>query len=296
MTIGRVTQNMMSSQALSGLQTSLGRLATIHEQLSTGRVINRPSDDPAGTASAMRLRSLLADQQQYTRNADDGQGWLDQADTALGSMTDRVRRAHELALQGANAGAIGPQGREALAAEVDQIRSDLIASANTSYLGRPIFGGITAGGRAYDDAGTYVGVPGEVQRTVAVGVQVRVDVDGPLAFGPAGDAVFDHLTALSTALRGNDQAGIATAVTKLGVDGDRITTTRAAVGARAARIERAGVEAADAGLTMTSALSEIENTDLPRATVELQMQEVAYQAALASTARVMQPSLLDFLR
>ena len=62
------------------------------------------------------------------------------------------------------------------------------------------------------------------------------------------------------------------------------------------RVEQAAVRAADAETGLANSLSEIENTDLPQAMVELQMQEVAYQAALAATARVLQPSLLDFLR
>ncbi len=296
MTTSRITQNMLSRQALSGLQNGLGRLAKVQEQLSTGRIINRPSDDPTGSTSAMRLRASVTAQQQYARNADDGIGWLDHADSTLSSMTGQVRRARELALQGANSGSLGPLARAALATEVDQIRQGLIGDANATYLGRPIFGGITSGGTAYDATGTYVGVPGAVNRTVADGVRVRVDVEGPTVLGPAGDSVFDHLAALSTALRAGDAAAISTAIDDLGVDGDRIIGTQADVGTRTSRLERARTAAQDAELSLTASLSEIESTDLPKATVELQMQEVAYQAALAATSRVMQPSLLDFLR
>jgi flagellar hook-associated protein 3 FlgL len=79
-------------------------------------------------------------------------------------------------------------------------------------------------------------------------------------------------------------------------DMDTITSTLSDVGTRFNRLEAAAQAAADAELSLTTSLTEIENTDLPKATVELQMQEVAYQAALASTARVLQPSLLEFLR
>ena len=77
---------------------------------------------------------------------------------------------------------------------------------------------------------------------------------------------------------------------------DRIQGRISEVGTRFNRLEKASVTAGDAELALTSSLSQVENTDLPKAMVELKMQEVAYQAALASTARVMQPSLLDFLR
>ncbi len=300
MTLNRVTQSMLSHRALDGLQTGLGRLSHIQEQLSTGRIINRPSDDPSGATSAMRLRASRSDQQQYARNADDGLGWLNQIDSTLSSVTIQVRRARELGLQGANSGAMNAQGREALATEVDKIRDGLIGDANAAYLGRPVFGGITAGDQAYDAAGKFVGQasvsPAGVSRTVADGVTIRVDSEGPSVFGADGDSVFDHLTALSTALRSGDATAIRDAVTAVDKDGSRITTAQADVGTRTARIEKAKAAAEDADLALSSRLSEVENTDLPKATVELQLQQVAYQAALAATAKVMQPSLLDFLR
>ena len=303
MTLNRVTQNMLSHRALDGLQAGLGRVSHIQEQLSTGRIINRPSDDPSGATSAMRLRTSRSDQQQYARNADDGLGWLDQIDTTLSSVTIQVRQARELGLQGANTGAMSAQGREALATEVDKIREGLLGDANATYLGRPVFGGITAGDKAYVDDTTvtppvakFVGVPGGVTRIVADGVQVRVDSDGPSVFGADGVSMFDHLTELSAALRGGDATAIRDATQKLTDDATRVTTAQADVGTRAARIEKAKVAAEDADLSLSSRLSEVENTDLPKATVELQLQQVAYQAALAATAKVMQPSLLDFLR
>ena len=108
--------------------------------------------------------------------------------------------------------------------------------------------------------------------------------------------MFDHLSALSAALRSGDAAGIRTGIDALQADGDRLVVARADVGARASRVERAATTAADAELSLTSSLAEIENADLPRTMVDLKMQEVAYQAALAATARVLQPSLVDFLR
>jgi flagellar hook-associated protein 3 FlgL len=296
MTTFRVTQNMLSQRSLEGMQLGLGRLAKAQEQLSTGRIINRPSDDPTGATAAMRMRSSIADTQQYARNAGDGLGWLGQVDTTLMTMTDQVRRARELALQGANTGAMGPAAREALATEVDQIRESLVSAANTTYLGRPIFGGTTAGDTAYDASGTYVGDTGTVHRTVGDGIRIRVDADAQSVFGPHGANLFDDLTALSASLRAGDGAGMATALDALATGLERITTSLADVGTRYARVERAATLAGDAELSLSSALSTIENTDLPRAMVDLQLQEVAYQAALASTARVLQPSLLEFLR
>jgi len=305
----RMTQGMMNRGAQTGLQAGLDRLAKVQEQLTTGRVINRPSDDPTGATSAMRIRASVADQKQYVRNANDGLGWLNQADSTLSSVTDQTRRAYEIALQGANDGSVGAQAREALATEVDQIRQGLMSTANAAYLNRPVFGGVTPGDVAYAvdptdpvdptrikyvPAATYP-VQG-VLRSVADGATVRVDVEGPDVFGADGNSVFDHLSALSTALRAGDSAAISTAVGALQADRERVVNVQADIGARTKRVEQARDAATDAELRLTSSLSEVENTDLVKASVDLKLQEVAYQAALSATARVMQPSLLDFLR
>jgi len=131
---------------------------------------------------------------------------------------------------------------------------------------------------------------------VGDGVKVRVDADADAVFGASGDTVFDHLTALSTALRAGDSAGIQAGITSLNNDLNRLTTARAEVGTRAARVDAATQTAADTELKLKSSLSDVENADLPKVIVDLKLQETAYQAALAATSRVMQPSLLDFLR
>ncbi|MFL6062416.1 MAG: flagellar hook-associated protein FlgL [Marmoricola sp.] len=296
MPIQRVTQKMLTQQSIGSLQTGLSKLARIQEQMSTGKILNRPSDSPTDTTSAMRLRSSIADVQQYSRNASDGDAWLTQIDSALTNANDQVGRARDLALQGANSGSAGPTAREALAAEVDQIRGGLIDTANSSYLGRPVFGGVTSGAKAYDASGTFVGTSGAVNRTVAAGTSIRVDVDGQQVFGPTGSSLFDHLDALSTALRAGDQAGISASLTALEADKNRITTTQTDVGTRQIRVEAAIQSADDSTLKLKDQLSTVENVDLPKVIVDLQMQQTAYQASLAATSKVMQPSLLDFLR
>lgn len=296
MAVSRVTQGMMTQRALSSLQLGLGRLATTQEQISTGKRLNRPSDSPTDTVAAMRVRSSLADQKQYVRNAEDGQGWLYQADSTLQGMVDQVRRVRDLAMQGATTIVAATDAREALATEVDQLREGLLAAANTTYLGRPIFGGVTAGSAAYDASGTYSGTTGDVARVIGDGSTVVVNVDGPDVFGPDGANLFDELTALAASLRAGDTTAVGAALTGLDGASTRMTTVLAEVGTKESRVERALQTAQDAILDMTSSLSDLEDVDLPRATVDLQMQEVAYQAALATTAKVVQPSLLEFLR
>ncbi len=296
MTIGRVTQRMMTEGSLANLQRSLGKMASLQEQLSTGRLINRPSDNPTGTTAAMRIRTSVSDQTQFSRNAEDGIGWLTQVDSALDGVTTSVRRARDLALQGANTGAMGQQARDALAIEVDGIKQQLLGEANTSYLDRPVFGGVTSGGTAYDAGGNWVGVTGAVNRRISDDVVVQVDVDGRTVFGSGANSAFAELDALSTALRAGDLAGITASIATLKAREETVVGVRAAAGVRYQQVERAGLAADDTKISLENNLSSIESADLAETTVHLKLQEVAYQAALSATARTTQPSLLDFLR
>ncbi|HET6151317.1 MAG TPA: flagellar hook-associated protein FlgL [Marmoricola sp.] len=296
MALQRVTDSMMVQSSLAAMQGNLAQLAATQQQLTSGRKLNVPSDNPTDTTSAMRLRSSIADQTQYSRNAEDGDAWLGQADTALTSANDQLLRAQDLALQGANQGSASQTSLDALASEVDQIKAGMIDAANTTYLGRPVFGGVTAGVKAYDASGAYVGTPGTVDRTIAPGTTLRVDTDGQAAFGPTGDSVFDHLTALSTALRAGDSTGITAGIAALKTDQNRISAAQTDVGTRQNRIEAADQTAQDKLLSLQTSLTSVENVDLPKTIMNLQMQQTAYQASLAATSRVMQQSLLDYLR
>ena len=291
----RVTQNMVTNRSLTSLQAGLDRLAQTQEKLSTGKNLNRPSDSPTDATTSMKIRVQLAETQQHVRNAQNGLGWLDVTDTTLSGMADNLRRVSELALQGANASITGTTSG-ALATEVAQIREGLLAQANTTYLDRPIFGGVTAGSEAFDASGAYVGADAPVQRSVADGVKVRIDVSGTTVVGPNGANLFDDLAALENALRLGDKAAIQAGISAITDRQRAVSDAQAAVGASYNRVDAAERKGQDALVTLRSALSEVEDTDLPKAMVDLQMHEVAYQAALASTARVMQPSLVDFLR
>lgn len=291
----RITQRLMVDRSLASLQLGLGRLSTSQEKLSTGRNINRPSDSPTGTNDAMRLRADLAAGAQYSRNVDDGVSWLNHADSTMTSMLDSVRRARDLVVQGSSTGSNGADEREALASELVQIRQGLIDQANTQHLGRPLFGGATAGPAAYDASGTYVGDTNDVSRTVGKGVSVPVNVTGPAAFQTGGDSLFSVLSDAITALRTNPSA-VAGTLTRIDAVSGQMRTALADIGTRTNRVESAGSILETSTLDNQKSLSDVENVDIASAIVDLQMQQVAYQSALGATSKVLQPTLLDFLR
>ena len=294
--ITRVTQRMLTQRSLSDVNGGLARMAGVQQQLATGKKINVPSDSPTGTTTAMRIRSSLADQNQYTRNAQDGLAWLTTVDSTLQGITTQVQRAKTLALQGANSGSMSQTSLNAIAAEIQQIRGSVLQQANTTYLGRPVFGGTTSGGIAYDNSGSYVGDSVVVNRRVGNGVQVQVNQDAPSTFGADGSNLFNHLDALYTALTTGNQAGITQGINDMTTDLDRLSGAAASEGARMNRINQANTMATDAQLSLKSSLSDVEDVDLAQATIDLETQQTAYQAALHATSKTIQPSLLDFLR
>jgi flagellar hook-associated protein 3 FlgL len=293
---GRVTDNSIHTRVLANLQRTIAKGEKLQEQLSSGKQINRPSDSPTGTVSSMQLRGETRANQQYARNADDGLGWLGTLDQSLSSSSSLINRARDLAVKGLNTGALDAEGSAALAAEIDQIKDSLIGYANTRYMDRPVFGGTTAGGTAYDADGTYIGDEGVLTRTVGADSKVRVSATGPEAFGSGDTQLFTVLKNLSDAVRSADNAAMRDNLTKLDSASNTLKTTLSEVGARYNRVEQMKQSAQDRLLTVTSQLSDVEDVDLPKTIMEMQLQQTSYQAALAASAKVIQPSLIDFLR
>ncbi|MFC4062581.1 flagellar hook-associated protein FlgL [Planomonospora corallina] len=296
MTYMRVTERSISTRVLNNLQGNISRLEDIQVRLSGGKQLARPSDSPAGTTSALSLRSDIRTQEQYLRNADDGLGWLGTIDTALTSANSQVNRARELVLQGMSTGAGGSvSARTALATEIDNIRSSLINVANTTYLGRPVFAGAASGTTAYEQDGTHQGQGGEVLRTIGDNTKVAVNSDGERVFGTGENQLFKVLADISEHLK-NDPSALGDDLARLDTSIKTMQTEVADVGARYNRVTQMRDTADARILSLKTQLSDIEDIDLPKTITELTLQQTAYQAALAATARVVQPSLVDFLK
>lgn len=291
----RVTHQSLFNANLANLQDNLSRIQRTQEHLSSGKRLTTPSDEPSGTGIALRHRRDIARYEQLVRNTDDGLGWLSAADTALQESNDAVARARELLVAANNQGSLSASARESIALELDAIRERLVGMANTEYLGRPIFGGTTAVGSAYDTSGAFVGDTAGVQRSVRPGTTVQVNVSGPDAFGPPGADLFQFLTDAADHVR-NDPAQLGADLASIDVHQTRLLDALSTVGARYAQMTAMRAATEEDLLQVRNSLSEIEDVDLPATIVELQLQETAYQAALSATARSVQPSLLDFLR
>jgi flagellar hook-associated protein 3 FlgL len=276
------------------LQQTLLRLADKQDEVSSMKRLRRPSDSPVDTVAAMRLRSDMGRNEQISRNIDDAMSWLGVADNTLVSFVEQISRVRELAVAARNASA-DSLARQGIAVEVSKVRESLLGLANTQFNGRSIFAGTANTQQTYDDTATYTGISQAIERTIAPGVRVQINVNGDEVFGAAGNDIFVALNQIVNAIE-SDPSQLDTLVADLDTRTRTVQTKLAEVGARFKRVETMKDRNSSDALTMKQNLSNVEDTDMAQAVMELQMQEVAYQAALAATSRAIQPSLVDFLR
>ena len=292
--IGRVTQQTIQRSTLANLQLNLSKMSSLQQEMSSGKRISKPSDDPSGTSTALSMRSEQRAYTQYSRNIDDGIGWLSTTDTALQSSVTQLRRARDLTVQ-AGSGALNAAGREALATEIESVRDGLLATANAQYQGRNVFAGTSDSAVAFDSSYTWSGTAGgSVDRRISPDTTVRADADGSAVFGSGATSVFALLDSIAADVRAG--ADIGTRLTEIDGRMDTVLGELSGVGARTNRMTAAQSSINDKLLDLQLSISDIEDVDLTSAIVELQSQEVAYKGALGATARVLQPTLMDYLR
>lgn len=291
--ITRVTTMTMMQSSARHLQHAASQLARAQERASGFTAITKPSDDPSATASAIQVRAAQAQNAQYARNIQDGNGWLATIDAALGSTTSLIGRARDLTLQGANDGAMSPTQKEAIAIELESIRDLLLSEANTSYLGRSVFAGTSDAGAAFEAGYAFTGGQGSVERRIAEGATVRVDADGGEVFGVGDDSLFATIDRIAADLR----AGVNVKGRVAELDGHRndVLAARSAVGARHGTVLAAGETNLTDKVDLEASRSRLEDLDIAETAIELQMHALAHQAALSATARALRPTLMDFL-
>jgi flagellar hook-associated protein 3 FlgL len=238
----------------------------------------------------MTLRSRRTADEQYLRNMDTADGRLTVTDNALTQLSDRLRAFRDLVVTSRN-GALGTESQAGIAANMSAIRDEVLDLYNTTYLDRPIFGGTITGSTAVDSTGAYVGDNGPVEARISGDALVRIDVTGQAA---GADTVPGALAQVAT----NVLAGGATDSDLGAVDAALTTVAQALgdVGARAARVSQTRDLIDSHRLDLTSRISVNEDVDMPEAMMNLSAQQVGYQAALQSAAKIQQISLMDFLK
>jgi flagellar hook-associated protein 3 FlgL len=292
--IDRISTSSQHLQSMDSLSATQYRLARLQEQVSSGKAFQRASEDPSAVQSAMKLSSAQKRNAQAALNIDTGLLRLQTAQIQVDSVTENLLRAQSIVRQGQLVSTTASE-RAALAAEIDVILGGLRVAANSDFAGRQLFAGTSAAATAYDSSGNYLGDTNQVLARIDSDSTVRTELNGTEIFGVGAANAFATLTSISSNLI-NDPGSLATDETALNANVATAVNAQVTIASRINQLNGLGQLIADKDVSLTGALSNVQDTDLMKTIMELTLEQTGYQAALQATASVMQPSLMDFLR
>ncbi len=303
MAITRITTGLLADRSLRDINAQLSRISVLQEQLATGLRVNRPSDDPIDARRAINVRVLLQKNEQFQANIDDITPQIDESGTTLLQVVDVLQRALELTIQAANGTNAQPQ-LDAVALEIDELLESVFAASNQRTNGRSIF----AGTQTLEDAFSATRVGGEITAVTYEGndvitsvdiserIQIGVNIPGSDAFQDTAD-LFQTLIGIRDDLRAGNQANLgAVRLDQLRGGIDQVLFNVARVGAVQNRLEAVSSNLQDANIQLRDLLSDKIDADFAETVLGLNVAQNAYEAALNAAGRVLQPSLIDFIR
>lgn len=304
----RITNQSILHNYLNNLNKNLANLSRYQDQMSSGKEVRRPSDDPFAVTRSMSLYTSLNQNAQYLRNIEDSLGWVDMTDSALGHLGDIMHRLRELVVKGAT-GSLADADRDAIKDEVIQLVGQLAQIANTNYDGRYIFGGQDTTKPPFEVDGyqlIYTGASGQdkemLTREISQNVVMEINVPGSwLISGKAGQALSDDLPSvlneivLSLENADTDALG-GKLLEQLDKHIDNILALRSEMGAKYNRLEAAKQKNEEETFNMKELLSKTEDIDFAEKIMEYSMMANVYYASLSMGARILMPSLLNFLK
>jgi flagellar hook-associated protein 3 FlgL len=290
---------MMNSQLLRNLNNNLLRSEVYQNQLSTGRQINKPSDDPVGISFAMRYRSELSANDQYQSNVDAALSWITFTDTLMDQAGSVVHKLREMAVSAAN-GTNPQQALDIMNQEVKQLYEQMVDVSNSEFNGKRVFNGQKTDLQPYtlEDAKNQVTDDGAIQFEIGVGVKLPINVTGNQVFGLPTDEdnMFAIFGEISEALTNGDHKEVSALIGKIDSRMTKMLDIRADIGAKTNRIQLAENRLKDIGLNVQELQSKTEDADMAIVITNLKMNENVYQASLSAGSKLIQPSLVDFLR
>jgi len=303
----RVTDPMRYRSVIMNLNRTRERMTLLQERLSTGKKINRPSDDPIEMAKALRQRTKLEGNIQFEKNIDDTIGFLSSTEAALNNVHEIMLRVKEIALQGAS-DSVSPRGD--LAEEVDLILDNILSIANTKDHGKYIFAGtktqalpftINTNVRVQRESGdvvTYRGNNDEYERQLDENTRISLNIPGSDIFDnqqAGGVNLFQTIYEFRNALQDDDGTKIRSQLDTIQDGIDQVLDSFTTIGTR----KQLAIFVKDRfqiqNINIKARLSQSEDTDFGEAFVQFKAEENALQSALSAGARVISPSLLDFI-
>lgn len=290
----RVTHGMLVDTLLQNLSANLARMERVYQQITSARRIGRPSDDPVGTATVLRLSAVAQEIEQYLTNVEQARTWLELTDQALNTIGQALQRARELIVQGAN-DTLTNDDRQAIWQELTALQDQVATTGNYAHAGQFLFSGSLTHTEPFDlstDPPAYQGNTAQLERLVDRGVTVPINVTGNVAIVPVLQAIKQARDAVAS----NNTAAIRASLTALDNAHTQLLAAQASVGARVNRLEAQRDRLLDAHTSTLRLRSEAGDTDMAEAVTQFSKEELTYRAALQAGARAMQPTLLDFLR
>ena len=298
----RITQSMLAANSLRNLSNSYNKMGVYQEQLSTGKKITKPSQDPVVAMKGMYYRSDLTSVDQYKRNLSELHLWMDNSEAGMEQANSALQRIRELVVEGQN-GTLSETDRQAIGVEVAQLKQDLVKTANTQVAGRYIYHGTDVlNPTVVNDEPPTVAAnmdPSVVDKIdnyqveVSRGVYLKANVNPGNVFN---QKLFDTVSKIQTALENNDTTVLNGTLGELDGVMDTLSSERSDLGARSNRLDMVENRIDQQELLANQVLANNEDADIEKVIMDMTTQESVHRAALSVGARIIQPSLMDFLR
>lgn len=310
----RISDANLFDASVRSVQKNHVRLTELQTQVSSGKRINSLADDPASASQVFDLRRGLARIDMFGRNIDATRAQLDQSEAALSQLGDVLSRLRELAVSAD----VETGEFDQIQSEVEQLFGQVVAIANTRSGSRYLFGGFDNASAPFSVVGSFVpggasptvtyngdsgvvlaqiGETSTVQANVAGNALFQGDANGDGTFPDApGVDIFAAITDFRDRLQAGDSAGMLTTIGDLDRAIYQVLVARGAIGARSNRIDIAERQLSSVEVALKVQRASLEEVDVIEAASQLRSQEAVFQTALAVTGRVLQPTLVDFLR
>jgi len=298
----RVTNKTLVNTFLNNLNNNLTKMSKYQDQMASGKEIRKPSDDPFGATRSMELNTAINRNDQYLRNIDDSIGWLDTTDTALGQVNDSLQRIRELMISSAS-GTKSQTDIDANKMEIIQRIEEIAQAGNTMFDGKYIFAGNQTTNAPFASINngdiSYSGDDGPINREIAPNVILKINVTGEKMMNGAGVNLGVTLSSIRDALDLNSadfpkiSGSLLDDITK---QIDNALNLRGEAGAKANRMESARAKNEEETYNTTEILSKVEDIDLAEKIMQYKVMENVYNSSLMTNAKILQQSLIDFLR
>ena len=296
----RITNKVLSNNMLRNMYQTMRGMDKYQQMLTTNKKINRPSDNPSGNITSLRMRTKLAQNEQFKENVTAAKSWLETTEDSLIAMGEIMQRGRELAIKGAN-GSNDEGALEAIAVEIEQLLDEMKVQANSKLSDRYIFGGTNTSEEIYNGT-DWAGNSKIMLVEIGEGITTELNLDGKKIFGiddtPGNpDSIFATLTNMSINLKNGelDKVG-GEDLAKFDAHIETLLSARSEIGAKVNRIDMTMNRLVGSEASYTKVLSDTEDADTAEVIIRLKEQENLYNATLAAGARIIQPSLVDFLR